>query len=88
MKSIEEKYRKKVRIVFYAVFTEVGQHYALKYGIEKIPTQLSLDSKGKVYYIHFGFLPEGELVRVLQMKSIKTDQTNLLLIILLINFLE
>lgn len=71
MKSIEAKYGKEVKVVFHDVWTEAGQPYGVKYGIEAIPTQVFLDEAGMEYYRHVGFFPEEELVKVLQMKGVK-----------------
>jgi thioredoxin 1 len=73
LKSIEEKYGREVRVVFHDVLTETGEPYALEFGIEAIPTQVFLDTKGKEFYRHVGFFSEGELVRVLQMKGVKPN---------------
>jgi len=73
MKSIEEKYGREVKVVFHDVLSEEGQSYGVKFGIEAIPTQVFLDSKGKEYYRHVGFFSEGELVRVLKMQGVKQN---------------
>ena len=71
MKSIEEKYGKQVKVVFYDVWTEEGAPYGQKYGIEAIPTQVFLDENGNEYFRHLGFFPEEELVKVLNQKGVK-----------------
>ena len=71
MKSIEEKYGKQVKVVFYDVWTEAGAPYGQKYGIEAIPTQVFLDENGNEYFRHLGFFPEEELVKVLNQKGVK-----------------
>jgi len=71
MKSVEEKYGKDVKVVFYDVWTEAGAPYAKEYGIEAIPTQVFLDKDGKEFFRHVGFFPEEELVKVLQQKGVK-----------------
>jgi thioredoxin 1 len=71
MKSIEEKYGKQVKVVFYDVWTEAGAPYGKQYGIEAIPTQVFLDKDGKEYYRHLGFFPEEELIKVLKQKGVK-----------------
>jgi thioredoxin 1 len=72
MKSIEDKYGKEVKIYFYDVWTDAGKPYGVKYGIEAIPTQVFLDKTGKEYFRHVGFFPEDELVKILQMKDVKS----------------
>lgn len=71
MKSIEEKFGKDVRVVFYDVWTEAGAPFAKQYGIEAIPTQVFLDKDGKEFFRHVGYFPEEELVKVLQKKGVK-----------------
>jgi thioredoxin 1 len=73
MKSIEAKYGKEVKVDFHDVWTEAGKPYGVKYGIEAIPTQVFLDETGKEYYRHVGYFPEEELVKVLQLKGVKTE---------------
>jgi thioredoxin 1 len=70
MKSIGEKYAGQVKVVFYDVWTPAGQPYAVKYGIEAIPTQVFLDKNGKEYFRHEGYFPEEELVKVLKQKGV------------------
>lgn len=71
MKSIEEKYGKQVKVVFYDVWTEAGAPYGKQYGIEAIPTQVFLDKDGKEYFRHLGFFPEEELIKILNQKGVK-----------------
>ncbi len=71
MKSIERKYGKEVKVVFYDVWTPEGKPFATKYGIESIPTQVFLDENGKEFSRHVGYFPEEELVEVLKTKGIK-----------------
>lgn len=71
MKSIEEKYGKQVKVVFYDVWTPEGKPYATQYKIEAIPTQVFLDENGKEFFRHVGFFEEEELVKVLKTKGVK-----------------
>ncbi len=71
MKSVEEKYRSQVKVVFHDVWTEAGAPYGQKYGINVIPTQVFLDKDGKEYFRHEGFFPEDELIKVLKQKGVK-----------------
>jgi thioredoxin 1 len=73
MKSIEKKYGKEVKIEFHDIWTEAGKPFGVKYGIEAIPTQVFLDESGKEYYRHVGYFPEEELVKILQMKGVKSN---------------
>jgi thioredoxin 1 len=71
MKSIEEKYGKQVKVVFYDVWIEAGAPFGKKYGIEAIPTQVFLDKNGTEYFRHVGYFPEEELIKVLKQKGVK-----------------
>jgi thioredoxin 1 len=71
MKAIETKYGKEVKVDFHDVWTEAGKPFGVKYGIEAIPTQIFLDETGKEYYRHVGYIPEEELVKILQMKGVE-----------------
>ncbi len=71
LKSVEEKYGKQVKVIFYDVWTDDGKQYAKKYNINLIPTQIFLDENGKEYFRHEGFFPENELIEVLKKKGVK-----------------
>ena len=71
MRSIKEKYGDKVNVVFYDVWTPEGRPYAQQYGIQSIPTQVFLDENGKEFFRHEGYLPEEELVKVLNKKWVR-----------------
>jgi len=71
MKSVEEKYGTQVKVVFYDVWKEDQKHYATKYGIKLITTQVFLDEKGKEFFRHEGFYPETEIDKLLQKKGLK-----------------
>lgn len=71
LKSVEEKYGKQVKVIFYDVWTDDGKQYAKKYNINLIPTQIFLDENGKEYFRHEGFFPEDELIEVLKKKRVK-----------------
>lgn len=71
MKAIEEKYGDQVEVVFHDVWKPEEKHYAQKYGIKLIPTQVFLDEDGKEFHRHEGFYPEAEIDKVLQAKGLK-----------------
>ena len=71
MKSIEEKFKGRVKVIFYDVWTEKGKPYGVKYGIRAIPTQVFLDKNGREYFRHEGFFPEEEVLKVLQIKGVE-----------------
>lgn len=71
LKSVEEKYGKQVKVIFYDVCTDDGKQYAKKYNIKLIPIQIFLDENGKEYFRHEGFFPENELIEVLKKKGVK-----------------
>jgi thioredoxin 1 len=70
MKAIEENYREQVKVIFYDVWKPEQKKYASQYGIKLIPTQIFLDSKGKEFYRHEGFLPESEIDKLLQKQGL------------------
>jgi len=70
MKSVEEKFKGQVKVIFYDVWTEQGKPYASKYRINVIPTQVFLDKKGKEFFRHEGFFPEEELIKILKEKGV------------------
>ncbi len=71
MKAIEQKYGAQVKVLFHDVWTEEGRPMAKQYNIRLIPTQVFLDSKGKEFFRHEGFLPEDEIHKLLQKRGIK-----------------
>jgi len=71
MKSVEEKYGKQVKVIFYDVWTPEGKPFATQYAINAIPTQIFLDENGKEFFRHEGFFEEEELVKVLKTKGVK-----------------
>jgi thioredoxin 1 len=70
MKAIEEKYGSQIKIVFYDVWKKEQKHYAEKYKIKLIPTQVFLDENGKEFFRHEGFYPEEEIDKILQAKGL------------------
>jgi thioredoxin 1 len=74
MKAIEEKYGEQVKVVFYDVWTKEQRHYAERYKIKLIPTQVFLDEYGKEFHRHEGFYPETEIDKVLQSKGLKAKK--------------
>ena len=71
MKAIESKYKGKVRVVFYDVWTDQGAPYAKSYNIRAIPTQVFLDENGKEFFRHTGYYPEADIDAVLLSRGIK-----------------
>jgi thioredoxin 1 len=69
MKSIEEKYKGQVKVVFHDVWKD--KKPAQDYGIKLIPTQVFLDENGKEFFRHEGFYPEEEIDKLLQAKGLK-----------------
>jgi thioredoxin 1 len=70
MKSVQEKYGTKVRVLFYDVWKPDQHEYAEKYGIKVIPTQVFLDAEGKEFFRHEGFFPEVEIDKLLQKRGL------------------
>jgi thioredoxin 1 len=73
MKSIEEKYGKQVKVIFYDVWKEDQARYATEFNIRLIPTQVFLDASGKELMRHEGFYPEKEIDAFLQSKGLKPN---------------
>lgn len=71
IKSVNKKYGKHVKTIFYDVWTKEGKPYANIYKINLIPTQIFLDKNGKEYFRHEGYFPEEYLVKILKQKGIK-----------------
>jgi len=71
VEDVEKKYGDRVRVVYLDVGGKNGREYVDAYGLKAIPTQIFLDSEGKEYYRHVGFLPEREIVRVLKLKGVE-----------------
>jgi thioredoxin 1 len=71
MKAIEEKFGEQIKVVFYDVWKEDQKHFAQKYGIRLIPTQVFLDESGKEIMRHEGFFPEKEIATFLQGRGLK-----------------
>ena len=71
MKAIESKYKGKVRVVFYDVWTDQGAPYAKSYNIRAIPTQVFLDADGNEFFRHTGYYPEADIDAVLLSRGIK-----------------
>jgi thioredoxin 1 len=70
MKSVEQKYGDQVKVVFYDVWTPQGEPYGDKYKITAIPAQVLLDADGVEFYRHEGYIPEEDLVKVLNQKGV------------------
>lgn len=71
MKSIEQKYGEQIKVIFYDVWKSDQSHYAEKYGIRLIPTQVFLDEGGKELLRHEGFFPEKDIDAFLVSKGLK-----------------
>jgi thioredoxin 1 len=71
LKSIEEKYKDQVQVIFYDIWTKEGKEATRNFTFEAIPTQIFLDKNGKEFFRHTGFFPEEEIEKVLQQKIIK-----------------
>ncbi|MDZ7763699.1 MAG: thioredoxin family protein [Melioribacteraceae bacterium] len=76
MKAIEEKYAGQVEVVFHDVWKPEERHFAQKYRIKLIPTQVFLDENGNEFHRHEGFYPEAEIDKVLQAKGLEVKGTS------------
>src|SRR5512143_946632 len=70
MKSIGDKYGPQVNVLFYDVWKSEQRHYAGRYGIRVIPTQVFLDRDGKEFFRHEGYFPESEIDKLLQKRGL------------------
>jgi thioredoxin 1 len=73
MDNIEKDYAGKVKVVFYDVWTAEGRPYGQKYGVQAIPTQVFLDKSGEEFFRHTGFLPEKEVIKVLESQGVTKE---------------
>ncbi len=71
MKSIEGKYGRQLKVVFYDVWKAEQAHYAADFRIRVIPTQIFLDARGNEIMRHEGFYPEKEIDAFLQSRGLK-----------------
>ncbi len=74
MRSVEEKYRGQLSVVFYDVWKEDQKHYAEQFGIQVIPTQVFVDKDGKELMRHTGFFAEKDIDAFLQSKGLQPKQ--------------
>jgi len=73
MKAVEDNYGNQIKIIFYDVWKQEQSHYAQKYKIRLIPTQVLLDADGKEIMRHEGYFPEKEIDAFLQSKGLKPN---------------
>lgn len=71
LKSIEQKYPKQVKVIFYDVWKPEEKKYGTIYKINLIPTQVFLDKNGKEFFRHEGFFPEEEIEKILKSQGVK-----------------
>ncbi len=68
IKKVEAKYPKKVKTIFYDVWTKDMEHFADDYKIDAIPTQIFLDKNGREFFRHEGYFKFEELEKILLQK--------------------
>ncbi|HOK39739.1 MAG TPA: thioredoxin domain-containing protein [bacterium] len=71
IEQMKQDYAGKVNVLFYDVWTPEEQHYAIKYGIYAIPTQIFLDKDGKEFFRHTGFLPYEKIKQIFESVGVK-----------------
>jgi thioredoxin 1 len=69
MKSIEEKFGDKVKVVFHDVWKD--NEARKKYNIDLIPTQVFLDENGNEFFRHQGFFAENEIIKLFETRGVK-----------------
>jgi thioredoxin 1 len=70
MEAVEIKYGRQIKVVFYDIWNPKQRQYAEKYGIRIIPTQVFLDSTGKEFFRHEGFLSEEQIDVLLKQQGL------------------
>ncbi|MFC1619958.1 thioredoxin family protein [Candidatus Neomarinimicrobiota bacterium] len=76
MRAIQQRYGHQIEIIFYDVWKPEQKHYAQKYGIRLIPTQVFLDGKGAEIMRHEGFFPMEEMVAFLESQGLAPVPTD------------
>jgi thioredoxin 1 len=66
MKTVREKYPKKVNVIFYNILLPENQDMMKYYGIAAIPTQVLMDSSGKEVFRHTGYYSFDDLNKEFQ----------------------
>lgn len=70
MKAVEQKYGIQLKVMFYDIWKPEQRHFAEKYGVRIIPTQVFLDSLGKEFYRHEGFMSEEKIDVLLKQQGL------------------
>lgn len=63
MELIKEMYPNKVKVVFVSVMDKSNKDLMNYYGVAAIPFQVLLDSDGKEFYRHTGYISETDLAK-------------------------
>lgn len=71
MEEIRKNYQGKVKVIFIDVWTSDGKKEGGEFKIRVIPTQVFLDSNGKEFFRHEGFLPYQDADKILKKKVLK-----------------
>ncbi len=71
LESLEKKYGKQLKVIFYDVWKKEYKSKSEEYGIKLIPTQVFLNQNGKEVHRHEGFYPEEEIDKFLQSNGLK-----------------
>ena len=68
MKEIAEEFQGTIQVVFYDVwkYPEYGQEY----GVQIIPTQIFMDSRGREVFRHTGLFPKEDILSMLKDKNL------------------
>ncbi len=61
MQDIREKYPEKVKVVFYNITFPKNRKLMKYYGVSVIPTQILLDTEGKEFFRHTGYISTKEI---------------------------
>ena len=70
MQAVEKRYGPQLRVIFYDVNNPEQRYDAEKYRIRVIPTQVFLDSTGKEFYRHEGFLSQEQIDLLMKQRGL------------------
>mgnify|MGYP006294713871 FL=1 len=71
--EVRNRYGSKVRVVYHDVGVPGGMPYARSYGVRVMPTQVFLNSEGREFYRHEGFLSLDEIEEILNENGVNGE---------------
>ncbi len=70
LEEVRNRYGNRVRVVHHDVGVPEGMPYARSYGVRVIPTQVFLNSDGREFFRHEGFLSMEQIEEILNGKGV------------------